>query len=173
MSRPTVTKQRINQQIRVPEVRVIGPEGEQIGVLKTSEAIRQSMELGYDLVEVAPNAEPPVCRIMDYGKFKYEQSKKEHRIRQHQKSTHVKEIKFRPGTDKHDIETKIRQIKGFLEEGNKTKVTVMFRGREMANQEKGWKAIEKVVEELKPHGTVETAPRMEGRNLSMVVAPKS
>ncbi len=173
MSRPTVTKQRINQQIRVPEVRVIGPEGEQIGVLKTSEAIRQSMELGYDLVEVAPNAEPPVCRIMDYGKFKYEQSKKEHRIRQHQKSTQVKEIKFRPGTDKHDIETKIRQIKGFLEEGNKTKVTVMFRGREMANQDKGWAAIQKVIEELKTHGTVETAPRMEGRNLSMVVAPKS
>ena len=173
MSRPTVTKQRINQQIRVPEVRVIGPEGEQIGVLKTSEAIRQSMELGYDLVEVAPNAEPPVCRIMDYGKFKYEQSKKEHRIRQHQKSTHVKEIKFRPGTDRHDIETKIRQIKGFLEEGNKTKVTIMFRGREMANQDKGWAAIEKVIEELKAHGTVETAPRMEGRNLSMVVAPKS
>jgi translation initiation factor IF-3 len=173
MSRPTVTKQRINQQIRVPEVRVIGPEGEQIGVLKTSEAIRQSLELGYDLVEVAPNAEPPVCRIMDYGKFKYEQSKKEHRIRQHQKSTHVKEIKFRPGTDKHDIETKVRQIKGFLEEGNKTKVTVMFRGREMANQEKGWASIEKVIEDLKGHGTVETPPRMEGRNLSMVVAPKS
>ena len=173
MSRPTVTKQRINQQIRVPEVRVIGPEGEQIGVLKTSEAIRQAMESGYDVVEVAPNAEPPVCRIMDYGKFKYEQSKKEHRSRQHQKSTQVKEIKFRPRTDKHDLETKIRQIRGFLEEGNKTKVTVMFRGREMANQNFGWAAIEKVIEELKGHGTVETAPRMEGRNLSMVVAPKT
>lgn len=173
MSRPTVTKQRINQQIRVPEVRVIGPEGEQIGVLKTSEAIRQAMELGYDVVEVAPNAEPPVCRIMDYGKFKYEQSKKEHRSRQHQKSTQVKEIKFRPRTDKHDLETKVRQIRGFLEEGNKTKVTVMFRGREMANQELGWTAIKKVIEELKGHGTVETAPRMEGRNLSMVVAPKT
>ena len=173
MSRPTVTKQRINQQIRVPEVRVIGPEGEQIGVLKTSEAIRQAMELGYDVVEVAPNADPPVCRIMDYGKFKYEQSKKEHRSRQHQKSTQVKEIKFRPRTDKHDIETKVRQIRGFLEEGNKTKVTVMFRGREMANQELGWVAMEKVIEELKDYGTLETAPRMEGRNLSMVVAPKS
>jgi len=173
MSRPTVTKQRINQQIRVPEVRVIGPEGEQIGVLKTSEAIRQAMESGYDVVEVAPNAEPPVCRIMDFGKFKYEQSKKEHRSRQHQKSTQVKEIKFRPRTDKHDLETKIRQIRGFLEEGNKTKVTVMFRGREMANQNLGWAAIEKVIEEIKGHGTMETAPRMEGRNLSMVVAPKN
>jgi translation initiation factor IF-3 len=173
MSRPTVTKQRINQQIRVPEVRVIGPEGEQIGVLKTSEAIRQAMELGYDVVEVAPNAEPPVCRIMDYGKFKYEQSKKEHRSRQHQKSTQVKEIKFRPRTDKHDLETKIRQIRVFLEEGNKTKVTVMFRGREMANQELGFVAIKKVIEELKGFGTVETAPRMEGRNLSMIIAPKT
>ena len=173
MTRPIVAKQRINQLIRVPEVRVIGPEGEQIGVLKTSEAIRQAQDLGYDLVEVAPNAEPPVCRIMDYGKFKYEQSKKEHRARQHQKSTHVKEIKLRPGTDRHDLETKVRQIRGFLEEGNKTRVTVMFRGREMANQELGFAAIERVMEELKGYGTVESAPRMEGRNLSMVVAPKS
>ena len=142
-------------------------------MLKTSEAIRQAMEQGYDVVEVAPNAEPPVCRIMDYGKFKYEQSKKERRSRQHQKSTQVKEIKFRPGTDKHDIETKIRQIKGFLEEGNKTKVTVMFRGREMANQDKGWAAIKKVMAEVQGQGTVETTPRMEGRNLSMIVAPKT
>ena len=173
MSRPTVTKQRINHLIRVPEVRVIGAEGEQIGVLKTSEAIRQAQELGYDLVEVAPNAEPPVCRIMDYGKFKYEQSKKEHRSRQHQKSTQVKEIKLRPRTDKHDLETKVRQIRGFLEEGNKTKVTVMFRGREMANQELGFTAIHKVMEEIQGYGTVESAPRMEGRNLYMIVAPKN
>ena len=173
MSRPTVTKQRINHLIRVPEVRVVGPEGEQIGVLKTSEAIRQAQESGYDLVEVAPNAEPPVCRIMDYGKFKYEQSKKEHRSRQHQKSTQVKEIKLRPRTDKHDLATKVRQIQGFLEDGNKTKVTVMFRGREMANQELGFTAIERIIEELKGFGTVESPPRMEGRNLYMVVSPKT
>ena len=124
------------------------------------------------MVEVAPNAEPPVCRIMDHGKFKYEQSKKEHRMRLHQKSTQVKEVKFRPRTDTHDMETKIRQIREFLEDGNKTKVTIMFRGREMANQALGFKAIEKVIEELKSVGNIESPPKMEGRNLYMVVAPK-
>lgn len=174
MSRPAViSKHRVNQLIRVPEVRVIGPEGEQLGVMRTSDAIRQAKEMGYDLVEVAPTATPPVCRIMDYGKFKYEQSKKEHRMRQHQKSTQVKEIKLRPRTDKHDLETKVRQIRTFLSEGNKTKVTVMFRGREMANRELGFAAIQKVLEELKGQGTVEQPPRMEGRNLYMVLAPKS
>ena len=129
MSRIVVPKHRVNALIRVPEVRVIGADGEQLGVLKTPDAIRQAKELGYDLVEVAPNSAPPVCRIMDFGKFKYEQSKKEHKIRQHQKSTQVKEIKLRPRTDKHDLETKVRQILGFLAEGNKTKVTEMFRAR--------------------------------------------
>jgi translation initiation factor IF-3 len=165
-------KQRINHLIKVPEVRVIGAEGEQLGILKTSEAIKQARETGYDLVEVAPTAEPPVCRIMDHGKFKYEQSKKEHRMRLHQKSTQVKEVKFRPRTDTHDMETKIRQIRDFLEEGNKTKVTVMFRGREMANRELGFQAIQKVIEELKGAGNIESPPRMEGRNLYMVVSPK-
>ena len=173
MSRPAlISKHRVNQLIRVPEVRVIGPEGEQLGVMRTSDALRQAKEMGYDLVEVAPTAVPPVCRIMDYGKFKYEQSKKEHRMRQHQKSTHVKEIKLRPRTDKHDLETKVRQIRTFLSEGNKTKVTVMFRGREMANRELGFSAIQKVLDELKGQGTVEQPPRMEGRNLYMVLAPK-
>lgn len=173
MSRPVVNKQRVNHLIRVSEVRVIGAEGEQLGILKTADALRQAKEAGYDLVEVAPNSDPPVCRIMDFGKFKYEQSKKEHKIRQHQKSTQVKEIKFRPRTDKHDIETKVKQIQGFLAEGNKTKVTVMFRGREMANQELGRTAIAKVMEELKDSGTIESPPRMEGRNLFMIVAPKT
>jgi len=172
MSRTVVAKHRVNALIRVPEVRVIGAEGEQLGVIKTSEAIRQAKELGLDLVEVAPNSAPPVCRIMDYGKFKYEQSKKEHKIRQHQKSTQVKEIKLRPRTDRHDLETKVRQILGFLEEGNKTKVTVMFRGREMANQELGRAAMGKVLDEIKDAGLIESPPRMEGRNLYMIVAPK-
>lgn len=172
MTRLATPKQRINHLIKVPEVRVIGAEGEQLGILKTSEAIKQAREAGYDLVEVAPTAEPPVCRIMDHGKFKYEQSKKEHRMRLHQKSTQVKEVKFRPRTDTHDMETKIRQIRYFLEEGNKTKVTVMFRGREMANRELGFQAIQKVIEELKGAGNIESPPRMEGRNLYMVVSPK-
>lgn len=173
MSRTVVAKHRVNHLIRVPEVRVIGPEGEQLGILKTGEALRQALEGGYDLVEVAPNSTPPVCRIMDYGKFKYEQSKKEHKIRQHQKSTQVKEIKFRPRTDKHDLDTKIRRILEFLADGNKTKVTVMFRGREMANRELGHAAMGKVREEIKDAGTIETEPRMEGRNLYMIVAPKN
>ena len=172
MSRPAPNKQRVNHLIRNPEVRVIGAEGEQLGILKTSDAIRQSKEQGYDLVEVAPNSEPPVCRIMDYGKFKYEQSKKDHKSRQHQKSTQVKEIKLRPRTDSHDLATKVRQIHNFLAEGNKTKVTVMFRGREMANQELGRNAMKKVIEEVKDAGVIESPPRMEGRNLYMIVAPK-
>jgi translation initiation factor IF-3 len=172
MSRTVVAKHRVNALIRVPEVRVIGAEGEQLGVIKTSDAIRQAKEVGLDLVEVAPNSAPPVCRIMDYGKFKYEQSKKEHKIRQHQKSTQVKEIKLRPRTDRHDLETKVRQILGFLAEGNKTKVTVMFRGREMANQELGRATMTKVLEEIKDAGLIESPPRMEGRNLYMIVAPK-
>ena len=174
MSRPTVAaKHRVNHLIRVPEVRVIGAEGEQLGILKTSDALKQAKEGGFDLVEVAPTSDPPVCRIMDFGKFKYEQSKKEHKIRQHQKSTQVKEIKLRPRTDTHDLETKIRQIRTFIAEGNKTKVTVMFRGREMANQELGRAAMGKIIEEVNEFGVIENPPRMEGRNLYMIVAPKN
>ena len=172
MSRTVAAKHRVNHLIRVPEVRVIGPEGEQFGVLKTSEALKQAQEVGFDLVEVAPNSEPPVCRIMDFGKFKYEQSKKEHKIRQHQKSTQVKEIKLRPRTDKHDIETKVRQIRTFVADGNKTKVTVVFRGREMANQEVGRQAMEKIIEEIGEFAVLESPPRMEGRNLYIIFAPK-
>jgi translation initiation factor IF-3 len=163
----------VNREIRVREVRVIGPEGEQLGILPTPDAFRKAQELGYDLVEVAPTSQPPVCRIMDYGKYKYELSKKEHQSRRHQKSTQVKEIKLRPKIDKHDLEIKVRQIKGFLAEGNKTKVTVNFRGREMANQEQGRTMIASVIEQLSEAGTVEIPPRMEGRSLIMIVAPKA
>ncbi len=152
---------------------MIGPDGEQLGIMPTPDAFRQAQEMGYDLVEVAPTSQPPVCRIMDYGKYKYELSKKEHQSRRHQRSTQVKEIKLRPRTDKHDLEIKIRQIKGFLAEGNKTKVTLMFRGREMANQEMGRAVMNTVIEQLADSGTIEYAPRMEGRNLIMIIAPKS
>ena len=173
MNRTVTAKYRVNHLIREPEVRVIGPESEQLGILKTSEALKQAHEGGYDLVEVAPTSTPPVCRIMDYGKFKYEQSKKEHKTRQHQKSTQIKEIKLRPRTDKHDLGTKVRQILEFLAEGTKTKVTVMFRGREMANQTLGRTAMGKIREEIQEAGTIEMEPRMEGRNLYMIVAPKN
>ncbi len=152
---------------------MIGPEGEQLGILPTPDAFRKAQENGYDLVEVAPTSQPPVCRIMDYGKYKYELSKKEHQSRRHQKSTQVKEIKLRPRTDRHDLEIKIRQIKGFLAEGNKTKVTVTFRGREMANTELGRNMMNTVVAELADCGTIEYQPRMEGRSLIMIVAPKA
>ncbi len=154
-------------------MRVIGPESEQLGILPTPDALRQAQEHGYDLVEVAPTSQPPVCRIMDYGKYKYEQSKKEHQSRRHQKSTQVKEIKLRPRTDKHDLGIKIRQIKTFLAEGNKTKISVTFRGREMANQELGRAMMTSVMEQLAECGNIEHTPRMEGRSLIMVVAPKS
>lgn len=163
----------MNREIRVREVRVIGPEGEQFGILPTPEAFRRAQELGYDLVEVSPTAQPPVCKVMDYGKYKYELSKKEHQSRRHQKSTQVKEIKLRPRTDKHDLEIKIRQIRGFLAEGNKTKVSVNYRGREMANQEMGRNVMQAVIEQLSDAGNIEYAPRMEGRSLIMVVAPKN
>ena len=129
--------------------------------------------MGYDLVEVAPTSQPPVCRIMDYGKYKYELSKKDHQSRRHQKSTQVKEIKLRPRTDNHDLEIKVRQIKEFLSEGNKTKVTVTFRGREMANQELGRAVMTSVMEQVLEAGTIEYQPRMEGRSLIMIVAPKN
>jgi translation initiation factor IF-3 len=163
----------VNREIRVREVRAIGPEGEQLGILPTPDAFRKAQELGYDLVEVAPTSQPPVCRIMDYGKYKFDLSKKEHQSRRHQKSTQVKEIKLRPRTDKHDLEIKVRQIKEFLAEGNKTKVTVTFRGREMANQELGRAVMTSVMTQVVEAGTIEYQPRMEGRSLIMIVAPKN
>jgi translation initiation factor IF-3 len=163
----------VNREIRIREVRVIGPEGEQLGILPTADALKKAQEGGYDLVEVAPTSQPPVCRIMDYGKYKYELSKKDHQSRRHQKSTQVKEIKLRPRTDKHDLEIKVRQIKEFLAEGNKTKVTVTFRGREMANQELGRAVMTSVMTQVAEAGTIEYQPRMEGRSLIMIVAPKN
>ncbi len=152
---------------------MIGAEGEQLGILPTPEAFRKAQENGYDLVEVAPTSMPPVCRIMDYGKYKYELSKKDHQNRRHQKSTQVKEIKLRPRTDKHDLEIKVRQVRGFLSEGNKTKISVNYRGREMANLELGRTVMQSVIEQLADAATIEYAPRMEGRSLIMVVAPKN
>lgn len=153
-------------------MRVIGPESEQLGILATPDALKKAEEMGYDLVEVAPTAQPPVCKIMDFGKYKYELSKKAHTAKQHQKGTHLKEVKLRPRTDRHDLETKIRQMREFLADGNKTKVTVMFRGREMAYQEMGRTMLEKVIASLGGVGQIEQPPRFEGRLLVMVIAPK-
>ena len=153
------------------EVLVIGPEGEQMGVLTKQDALAAAEEAGLDLVEVAPNADPPVCRIMDFGKFKYQQSKKAQLAKKKQKIIQVKEIKVRPKTDDHDLETKAKHARRFLGEGNKLKVTVRFRGREIVHPERGEIILEKLMGLIEDVGTIESRPKMEGRTMVMVVAP--
>lgn len=164
---------RVNADIRAREVRVIGPEGEQMGIMSSRDAIKKAEEFGFDLVEVAPTSAPPVCRIMDFGKFKYEQSKKEHATKQHQKGTHIKEVKLRLYTGEHDLGFKIRHAKDFLEEGNKVKVTLMFRGREMAYQQRGREIMAQIQQELQDVGQSEYPPKMEGHSMAMIMVPKS
>jgi len=166
------TRNRINGQIRAPEVRVIDENGEQVGVLPLRDARKLAEEAGLDLVEISPNAEPPVVRIMDYGKAIFQENKQKAIAKKKQKQMKIKEIKFRPGTDVGDYEVKLRNLRGFLEEGCKVKVTVFFRGREMAHQELGLKLLERVREDLAEQGKVEFFPKLEGRQLVMVVAPK-
>ncbi|MEE8093480.1 MAG: translation initiation factor IF-3 [Gammaproteobacteria bacterium] len=163
---------RRNDEITTPDVRVIGANGEQVGVMSISEAMEQAQTAGMDLVEVAPNSEPPVCRVMDYGKFVFEQNKKAQSARRKQKQTQVKEIKFRPGTEEADYQIKLRNLIKFLTSGDKTKVTLRFRGREMAHQEVGVDLLRRVREDLEEYGTVEQFPQMEGRQIIMVIAPK-
>jgi len=153
-------------------VRLVDENGEQLGVVPTREALRMAEERDVDLVEIAPLAKPPVCKLMDYGKFKYREQKKAHEARLKQKQIQVKEIKFRPGTDEGDYKIKLRNLIRFLEEGDKTKVTLRFRGREMAHQEFGVRLLERVKADLEPYGIVEQFPRMEGRQMIMVLAPK-
>jgi len=153
------------------EVLVIGPEGEQLGVLSKPDALAAAAEAGLDLVEVAPNATPPVCRIMDFGKFKYQQSKKAQQAKKKQKVIQVKELKVRPKTDEHDLETKAKHARRFLEEGNKIKVTVRFRGREIVHPDRGEMVLKKLMELLQGFATVESPPKMEGRTMVMVVTP--
>ena len=163
---------RINEQIRVPEVRLIGPEGEQIGVMPTKEALAQAAEAHLDLVEVAPQAIPPVCRIMDYGKFKYEQSKKQQEARRRQTIIQVKEIKVRPKIEEHDMGFKLKNSRRFLSEGDKVKISVIFRGREIAHTDRGIRILAQMAEALVDVGTVEQAPKLEGRNMFMLITPK-
>jgi translation initiation factor IF-3 len=150
----------------------VGVDNEPLGIVKLAEAVRLSEEKDVDLVEIAPQADPPVCRLMDYGKFKYQEQKKAHEAKLKQKIIQVKEIKFRPGTDEGDYTIKVRNLIRFLEEGDKTKVTLRFRGREMAHQEIGARLLERVRNELEPYGQVEQFPKMEGRQMIMVLAPK-
>jgi translation initiation factor IF-3 len=153
-------------------VRLIGANGEQVGIVPVAQALKMAEEAEVDLVEIAPLAKPPVCKLMDYGKFKYREAKKAHEAKLKQKQIHVKEVKFRPGTDEGDYKIKLRNLIKFLEEGDKAKVTLRYRGREMAHQEFGVRLIERVKKDLDPYAVVEQFPKMEGRQLIMVLAPK-
>lgn len=159
--------------IRVKEVSLIGDEGEQMGVFLTQEALSMAEEQSMDLVEVAPNAKPPVCRLMDYGKFKYKQSKRAHEAKKNQKVIHVKEVKFRPNTDKHDYDFKLKHVIRFLEAGDKAKVIIFFRGREIVHRENGQRLLERVAEAVKDIAQVEQAAKPEGKTLCMIFAPNS
>lgn len=156
----------------MPEVRLIGLDGEQIGIVKLAQANELAEEAGVDLVEIAPTARPPVCRLMDYGKFRYQESKRKHDAKLKQKQVHIKEIKFRPNTDEGDYRIKLRNLISFLNDGDKVKVTLRFRGREMAHQEFGMRILERVRDDLEEHATVEQFPKMEGRQMVMVLSPK-
>jgi translation initiation factor IF-3 len=163
---------RINDEISAPQVRLIGVSGEQVGVVHIAEAKELAEEEGVDLVEIAPGAEPPVCRLMDYGKFLYQESKKKHDAKLRQKQIQVKEVKFRPNTDEGDYNIKLRNLIHFLDEGDKVKITLRFRGREMAHQEFGVRLLERVRDDLEVHAVVEQFPRLEGRQMVMVLSPK-
>lgn len=163
---------RRNQEIRVPRVRVIGEDGEMVGILSRDDALRQAEEVGLDLVEIQPNADPPVCRIMDFGKFKFEAQKKANAAKKKQKQVEIKELKFRPTTDVGDYQIKLRNLLRFLDEGDKVKVNIRFRGREMSHQELGYNLAKKIETDVGEQGVIEQFPRLEGRQMVMMIGPK-
>ena len=163
---------RMNDQIRTRQVRLINADGDNVGVVETLEALRQAIEAGLDLVEVSPDADPPVAKILDYGKFKFQEQKKQAEARKKQKIVEIKEIKRRPSIDDHDYDVKMRSIRRFFEEGDKVKVTLRFRGREMAHQQLGMAVLQRVKADVLEISKVESEPRLEGRQMVMVLAPK-
>jgi len=172
MAPPVKSGPRFNHMINVDKVRVIDENGENLGVMLTNEAIEQANEVGLDLVEVSPNADPPVCKFLDVGKFRYEAQKKANLARKSQKTQEIKEIKMRPNIDDHDYDVKMRSVHRFIEEGDKVKVTLRFRGREMAHQQLGMDLLRRVQDDIAEIAKVEAWPRLEGRQMLMVVAPK-
>ncbi|MGQ0838887.1 translation initiation factor IF-3 [Actinokineospora sp.] len=168
---PISTETRINDRIRVPEVRLVGPNGEQVGIVRIEDALRLAQEADLDLVEVAPQARPPVCKLMDFGKFKYESAQKARESRRNQVLTVIKEQKLRPKIDSHDYETKKRNVVRFLEHGNKVKVTIMFRGREQSRPELGFRLLQRLADDVQELGFVESSAKQDGRNMIMVLAP--
>ena len=165
-------KVNINEHIRAPEVRTVDENGQQLGVIPTKMALEQARNRGYDLVEVASSAQPPVCKIMDYGKYKYEMSKKAHEAKKKQTVIVLKEIKFRPKIDEHDYQFKVKHALQFIASGNKVKISVVFRGREMAYMDRGRKILDRIAQEVKEEAKVEFLPKVEGRNMFMILAPK-
>ncbi len=163
---------RVNEDITVPQVRLVDADGEMVGVVSKAEGLEMALDVGLDLVEVSPNADPPVCKILDYGKYKYEAQKKANEARKKQKIIEIKEIKMRPGIDEHDYQVKMRSILRFLDDGDKVKMTIRFRGREMAHQDLGLKVLNRVRTELDEQAKVEQFPRSEGRMMTMVLAPR-
>ncbi|WP_148133090.1 translation initiation factor IF-3 [Candidatus Formimonas warabiya] len=163
---------RINEEIRVPEVRFVGPEGEQLGIIPIKQALKIAGEKGLDLVEVAPTAKPPVCRIMDYGKYRFEQSKREKEARKNQKIISIKEVKLRPNIEEHDFETKAKNAEKFLKSGDKVKVTIMFRGREITHPDLGKQLCMKMADFMQQVATIEKLPKVEGKNMTMILTPK-
>jgi translation initiation factor IF-3 len=168
---PISTETRINDRIRVPEVRLVGPGGEQVGIVRVEDALRLALEADLDLVEVAPDARPPVCKIMDYGKFKYEAAQKAKEARRNQANTVLKEVRFRLKIEAHDYITKLKRAEGFLQAGDKVKAMILFRGREQSRPEQGVRLLRKFAEDVAEFGTVESSPTIDGRNMVMVVAP--
>ncbi len=169
---PTRDGPRVNEEIRIPQVRLIDQDGEMQGVLTVREAMQRAFAVGLDLVEISPNADPPVCKILDFGKFKYEQQKKRNEAKKKQKVIEIKEIKVRPNIDENDYQVKMRAMKSFIEEGDKVKVTLRFRGREMAHQDIGVRVLERIRQEMDPTSKVEQMPRMENRQMVMVLSPR-
>lgn len=163
---------RINEEIRAREARIVGSDGQQLGIMPVKEGLRIAMEQGLDLVEVAPHAKPPVCRIMDYGKYKYEQSKRERDARKKQRVINIKELKIRPGIEEHDFQVKLRNAQRFLSDGDKVKVTLMFRGREISHAQLGRNLCLKFYQQLENHAIMEKEPKVEGRNMIMILAPR-
>ena len=162
----------INEMIRAPRVRLIGAQGDQVGIVTLEDALRQASEAGLDLVEVATESDPPVCRVMDFGRFKYQQSKKMAESRKKAVTIQIKEVKFRPKTAEHDYQFKLRNIQKFLKEKNKTKVSLMFKGREIAHADLAKALLERIVEDIAEYGVVEQFPKLEGRFMVMILAPK-
>jgi translation initiation factor IF-3 len=169
---PTRDGPRVNEEIRVPQVRLIDQDGEMMGVMGARDAMLKAYAVGLDLVEISPNADPPVCKILDYGKFKYEQQKKKNEAKKKQKVIEIKEIKVRPNIDENDYQVKMRAMKSFIEEGDKVKVTLRFRGREMAHQDIGVRVLERIRAEMDISTKVEQMPRLENRQMVMVLSPK-